>query len=99
MWSDVIPALSGDFELLVPDLRGFGVNEADASPFSMADLAQDLDKLLTAMRIINPIALVGLSMGWIRSFRVSGAISKSIEQIVLCDTRAAVDSAKRLRLG
>ncbi len=94
MWSDVIPALSGDFELLVPDLRGFGANQAEEGPFSMADLAQDLDKLLTAMRINNSIALVGLSMGGYVAFEFQERFRHRLSKLVLCDTRAAVDSAE-----
>src|SRR5690349_15812928 len=63
MWDQQIAALSSDFQVIAPDLRGFGGSDVTPGVVTMAQLADDLAKLLDALSISQPIALCGLSMG------------------------------------
>lgn len=62
IWDDVVPLLSGTFDLVLPDLRGFGASAASDRPATMADFAADIADLLDRLRIPQA-ALAGHSMG------------------------------------
>jgi len=62
LWDEVIPLLDGTFDLIAPDLRGFGESTiGDPSP-SMEDYAADIAGLLDYLDI-QKAAIVGHSMG------------------------------------
>ena len=62
IWEPVLPLLENDFDLILPDLRGFGESEAPATEYGMADFAADLAGLLDRLGITKA-AVVGHSMG------------------------------------
>lgn len=51
VWRQVIPALTADYRLIVPDLRGHGWTEAPRSGYEKAQLAADLIAVLDALGI------------------------------------------------
>jgi 3-oxoadipate enol-lactonase len=62
LWDEVVPLLEDTFEVIVPDLRGFGESTiADSSP-TMEDYAADIAGLLDFLGI-QKTAIVGHSMG------------------------------------
>jgi len=61
-WDDVIAALPNNYHTVAPDLRGWGASEAPASGYALADFANDVAEVITALDIQNYI-LVGHSMG------------------------------------
>jgi Predicted hydrolases or acyltransferases (alpha/beta hydrolase superfamily) len=62
LWDDVLPLLEDTFDVIVPDLRGFGESTiADSSP-TMDDYASDIAGLLDYLGI-QKTAIVGHSMG------------------------------------
>ena len=58
----IAQALSSEFRVLVPDLRGHGETPVGTPPTSIGDLADDLDELLTREGP-DPIVALGWSMG------------------------------------
>jgi pimeloyl-ACP methyl ester carboxylesterase len=62
IWEPIVPLLENDFELLLPDLRGFGQSAVTGSTYGMADFAADLAVLLSALGIWQ-VAIAGHSMG------------------------------------
>jgi 3-oxoadipate enol-lactonase len=62
IWEPVLPLLEDDFELILPDLRGFGESDGSTSPYGVADLAADIAGLLSALDIWQA-AIAGHSMG------------------------------------
>jgi len=62
LWDDVAPLLEDTFELILPDLRGFGESTTVDSPFTMDDYASDIAGLLDQLGI-QKTAIVGHSMG------------------------------------
>ncbi|WP_366553836.1 alpha/beta fold hydrolase [Aquibaculum sediminis] len=66
-WRRLIPLLSDDFELIAPDLRGFGDSEKpyDGPSEAMTPdvLAEDLLGLLDALDISTPVGLVSHDVG------------------------------------
>lgn len=62
IWSPIVPLLEDDFDLLLPDLRGFGQSETPRTSFLLADMAGDIAALLDFLQI-EKAALAGHSMG------------------------------------
>jgi pimeloyl-ACP methyl ester carboxylesterase len=62
IWDETAALLSGTFDLILPDLRGFGASASPADPYTMADMASDLAELLDKLGI-QQAALAGHSMG------------------------------------
>lgn len=62
LWDDIAPLLSDTFELIIPDLRGFGGSSTVDSFYAMEDFADDIAALLDQLEI-QKTAVVGHSMG------------------------------------
>lgn len=62
IWDKVVPLLDGDFDLIVPDLRGFGESDITEDDHSMVGYARDLADLLTHLKIRTAF-IAGHSMG------------------------------------
>lgn len=62
LWDDVAPLLEDTFDLILPDLRGFGESTTVDSPYTMNDYASDIAGLLDQLGI-QKAAIVGHSMG------------------------------------
>ena len=61
MWNAQSDALSGQYRVVAPDLRGFG-ESAVTGPYTMSQFADDLIALLDQLDIENPV-IGGMSMG------------------------------------
>ena len=62
LWDQVAPLLEDKFELILPDLRGFGASTTVDTPYIMDDYASDIAGLLDHLGI-QKTAIVGHSMG------------------------------------
>ena len=62
LWDEVVPLLEEDFDLILPDLRGFGESSIERAPASLDDYAADLAALLDRLGI-QKAAIAGHSMG------------------------------------
>jgi pimeloyl-ACP methyl ester carboxylesterase len=93
MWGAQSPAFAPRRRVIAPDLRGFGASEARGETVTMEGFADDLAALLDAMRIQEPVALCGLSMGGYIAFQFVRKYAARLRSLVLCDTRAGADSA------
>src|SRR5690349_24970010 len=62
LWDEVAPLLEDTFDVILPDLRGFGESTTVDSPYSMDDYASDIAVLLDQLGIPK-VAIVGHSMG------------------------------------
>ncbi len=62
IWEPVLSLLENNYDLLLPDLRGFGEFEVVPSNFSMADFASDIAGLMDQLNI-KKAAVAGHSMG------------------------------------
>jgi pimeloyl-ACP methyl ester carboxylesterase len=62
IWAPVVPLLADAFDLILPDLRGFGESAPSRTPYSMDDLAADLATLLDCLKI-KKAGIAGHSMG------------------------------------
>jgi len=62
LWDEVAPLLVDTFDLIIPDLRGFGESSTVDSFSAMEDFASDIAALLDHLEI-QKTAIVGHSMG------------------------------------
>jgi pimeloyl-ACP methyl ester carboxylesterase len=92
MWQGQAHDLAETFQVLVPDLRGFGRSSAVTDLVTMAEYADDLAEMLDALNIHEPIVLCGLSMGGYIALEFWRRHRARLSHLILCDTRAAADS-------
>jgi len=62
-WRAVIPLLAADRRVIAVDARCAGRSEKPPGPFALADVADDLDALLQALNITQPVDLIGAALG------------------------------------
>ena len=61
IWDEVLPLLEGDFDIILPDLRGFGGSDIVESQYKISDMAADIAGLLDVLEI-EKAAIAGHSM-------------------------------------
>jgi pimeloyl-ACP methyl ester carboxylesterase len=91
IWQPQIEALSKNFRVIAPDLRGHGESEAPAGVYNMNAFADDLVALLEE-RQCGPVVLAGHSMGGYISFAFYRRYPQKVRGLVLFCTRAGADS-------
>ncbi len=94
MWAGQLEAFSTRYRVIAPDLRGFGGSQSSDASVSMEQFADDLAELLAALKINEPVVLCGLSMGGYVALQFVKQHADRLKALVLCDTRAAADSAE-----
>jgi 3-oxoadipate enol-lactonase len=91
MWDDQARALSGSFQVVRFDCRGFGGSPPGDSLLTMERIADDAAALLDHLSI--PAATVcGVSMGGYAAFAFVRRHPARLRALVLADTRASADT-------
>lgn len=90
-WASVIPLLMAKFDVIVPDLRGFGQSTATDDPISMGTYANDLAALLDHLGIAKA-AVAGHSMGGYVSLAFAKLHPGRIAGLGLVASQAAADA-------
>jgi len=90
MWEPQLSALSAEFRLLVPDIRGFGGSQPP-SAWTMEEMADDLDEFLEKAHAPG-CALVGVSMGGYIALSFWAKYPRHVRKLVLANTRARADN-------
>ena len=101
MWTNQTHALSSEYQVIAPDLRGFGKSAGTSSPVTtMAEFADDLASLIISLNLGNPVTFCGLSMGGYIAWQFFDRHRELLDRLILCDTKASADSneAKDVRL-
>lgn len=62
IWVPVVPLLENNFELILPNLRGFGGSISKTAEYSLSDMADDVIQLLDHLGIDKAV-IAGHSMG------------------------------------
>jgi 3-oxoadipate enol-lactonase len=62
IWDMLVPLLENEFDLILPDLRGFGESEVPKTNILMSDYAADVAGLLDSLKIEKAV-IAGHSMG------------------------------------
>lgn len=94
LWDDVVPLLSDTFDLIVPDLRGFGGSSTVESFYTMEDFAGDIAALLDHLGI-QKAAIVGHSMGGYIALAFARLYPARVTGLGLVGSQALADAADR----
>jgi pimeloyl-ACP methyl ester carboxylesterase len=94
IWDEVTPLLTPTFDLILPDLRGFGESVSSASAWTMRDLADDLAALLDHLGLESAI-LAGHSMGGYVTLAFADAYPQRVRGLALVASQAAADPPER----
>ena len=94
LWDDVTPLLENTFELIMPDLRGFGESETVDTLYSMDDLASDITGLLDQLDI-QKAAVAGHSMGGYVALAFARLYPERVRGLALVSSQAPADPPER----
>lgn len=81
-WSDLVPALSARYQLIIPDLRGHGGSSNPSRQFTMRDSATDLLALLDALKLPR-VRAMGISAGGMTLIHAATRQPARFESLVL----------------
>ena len=93
-WDEVAPILENKFDVILPDLRGFGQSTTIESPYSMADMADDIARLLDDLGI-DKVAIAGHSMGGYVALAFLKKYPQRVIGLGLISSQAVADTPER----
>ncbi len=95
MWHRVL-SLADQARLIIPDQRGFGrstfSDPEKPAIASIAQLADDVAKLLDALDIEEPATIAGISMGGYVAQHTAIRHPEKVSQLILIDTKFSADT-------
>lgn len=94
VWRPLIDELTPSARVLAPDARGHGSTAWDGTPFSIADLAEDVAELIEK-RGTGPVALAGMSMGGCVAIQLAATHPELVDRLALADTTACYGENRR----
>jgi pimeloyl-ACP methyl ester carboxylesterase len=94
LWDEVVPLLRDTFDLVIPDLRGFGESTTVDTPYSMDDLASDIEGLLNNLGI-QKAAIAGHSMGGYVALAFARLYPERINALALVSSQVLADPPDR----
>jgi pimeloyl-ACP methyl ester carboxylesterase len=94
LWDDLVPLLEDSFDLIIPDLRGFGESETIDTPYTMDDYASDLAGLLDQLGI-QKSAVAGHSMGGYVALAFARLYLERVSGLALISSQVLADPPER----
>lgn len=94
LWSEVVPLLEDTFDIIVPDLRGFGNSTMIDAPHSIDDYASDIASLLDHLNI-QKAAIVGHSMGGYVALAFARLHPERVSGLGLVSSQVLADAPER----
>ena len=90
IWDEVLPLLEKDFDIILPDLRGFGNSDVIKSQYKITDMAADIAGLLDQLGI-EETSIAGHSMGGYISLAFAHAYPGRVVGLGLVASQALAD--------
>lgn len=94
LWDEIVPLLENTFDLILPDLRGFGESSTIDSFYAMEDFAADIGSLLDHLGI-QKAALAGHSMGGYVALAFVRLFPERVRGLGLVSSQVLADSPER----
>lgn len=94
IWNEVAPLLENDFDLILPDLRGFGQSDSSNETYTMTDLAGDITALLDHLGIESAF-IAGHSMGGYVALAFAQGHASRLRGLALVASMTAADTPER----
>jgi pimeloyl-ACP methyl ester carboxylesterase len=93
-WNETAELLKNDFDLILPDLRGFGESSTVDSVYTMDDMADDLAALLDSLGV-EKISLAGHSMGGYVALAFAAKYPARVGSLALVGSQTLADPPDR----
>jgi pimeloyl-ACP methyl ester carboxylesterase len=90
-WNEVASLLENEFDVIMPDLRGFGQSTTVETPYTISDMADDLAGLLDQSKI-EKVSLAGHSMGGYVALAFAKKYPQRVSGLGLVSSQAIADS-------
>ena len=94
IWDPLAPFLEHNFDLIIPDLRGFGASEAMQADLSIVDYASDIAGLLTHLGI-RKAYIAGHSMGGYVALAFAREYEERVSGLAMVSSQMAADTPER----
>lgn len=94
LWDEIVPLLEDTFDLMLPDLRGFGESRAVDSFYTMEDYAGDVAGLLDHLGI-QKTAIAGHSMGGYVALAFARLFPERVRGLALVSSQVLPDPEER----
>lgn len=94
IWNGVVTSLSDEFDLIVPDLRGFGESDVMEADDSIIDYATDMAGLLNHLKI-KKATLAGHSMGGYVALAFAREFPERITGLGMVSAQILADTKER----
>ncbi len=94
LWDEVTPMLQDTFDMIIPDLRGFGESTTVDTPYTMDDFASDIVGLFNQIDI-HKAAIVGHSMGGYVALAFARLYPERVSRLGLVSTQVLADPRDR----
>lgn len=94
LWDEVVPLLEDTFDVIIPDLRGFGNSTMIDAPHSMDEYASDIASLLNHLNI-QKAAIVGHSMGGYVALAFARLYPERVRGLGLVSSQVLADAPDR----
>ncbi|MEU1836150.1 alpha/beta fold hydrolase [Micromonospora chersina] len=85
MWRHLLPVMAESFEVVAPDLRGFGDSDAPTGGYDKKSVAADLHGLLTGLGLGEDIRLVGHDVGTMVAYAYAAAHPDRVSRLALTE--------------
>ena len=94
IWDPLAPFLEHNFDLIIPDLRGFGASDAMQADHSIVDYASDIAGLLTHLGI-RKAYIAGHSMGGYVALAFAREYEERVSGLAMVSSQMAADTPER----
>jgi 3-oxoadipate enol-lactonase len=94
IWDELAPLIEHDFDLIIPDLRGFGESDVMEADDSMLEYARDIAGLLTRLKIQKAF-LAGHSMGGYIALAFAREYEERVLGLAMVASQMAADTPER----
>jgi pimeloyl-ACP methyl ester carboxylesterase len=94
IWNEVTDLLKDDFDVIAPDLRGFGESTTVDTVYGMNEIAEDVAKLLTKLGIEKAM-IAGHSMGGYVALAFANKYPDRVSGLALVGSQAPADPPER----
>ncbi len=93
-WNEVAALLENDFDMILPDLRGFGESTTVDTPYGMNEIADDISQLLGKLKIEKAV-IAGHSMGGYVALAFANKYADQVSGLALVGSQAPGDPPER----
>lgn len=84
-WYKLFPALSENYRVIAPDLRGFGLSDKPEDPgaYQLSVLVEDIRQLVNQLSAQEPVILVGHDWGGVLAWSFAATYPEKVERMVV----------------